>query len=377
MSRIITVTSGKGGVGKTNLSVNLALHLAEEGYRTCLFDADMGLANVDILLGLNHELNLEDVLTDKKKISEIIIRNFMGIDIVPGSSGVQRMADLKPEELNFLISALSGLDEYDFLIVDTSAGIAKSVISFCIASSEIILVVTPEPTSLTDAYSLLKVLSLNGFNGPVMVAVNQCRSIEISGAVFTKFRAAVEKYLPIKIQPAGTILADDHVSEAVRKQKPLISIFPASNAAKGIKNIGRYLLKKNRTEFNEYGQKAFWQRCFKFLSGPMQISPSKKAVEQVSKANAVQDPVPVSMKPDGGKEIAQVSSPVAPKPVMQAATPKAPTAQDMRHDIPLILEQLAHGINNISSELGAIRGLLERGCMNSEPAFKRDMHGKL
>jgi len=376
MSRIVTVTSGKGGVGKTNLSVNLALHLAEEGYRTCLFDADMGLANVDILLGLNHELNLEDVLTDKKKISDIIIRNFMGIDIVPGSSGVQRMAELKPEELNFLISALSGLDEYDFLIVDTSAGIAKSVISFCIASSEIILVVTPEPTSLTDAYSLLKVLSLNGFNGPVMVAVNQCRSIEVSGAVFTKFRAAVEKYLPIKIQPAGTILADDHVSEAVRKQKPLISIFPASNAAKGIKNIGRYLLKKNRTEFIEYGQKAFWQRCFKFLSGPIQIFPAKKTVEQVSKTHEMQNQAPVSMKADSGKETVQVSSPAAPKPVMQAAVPKAPAQEDMHHDIPLILERLAHGINNISLELGAIRGLLERGCMNSEQALKRDMNGK-
>jgi len=377
MSRIITVTSGKGGVGKTNLSVNLALHLAEEGYRTCLFDADMGLANVDILLGLNHELSLEEVLTDKKKISEIMIRDFMGIDIVPGSSGVQRMADLKPEELNFLISALSGLDEYDFLIVDTSAGIAKSVISFCIASSEIILVVTPEPTSLTDAYSLLKVLSLNGFTGPVMVAVNQCRSIEVSGAVFTKFRAAVEKYLPIKIQPAGTILADDHVSEAVKKQKPLISIFPASNAAKGIKNIGRYLLKKNRTEFNEYGQKAFWQRCFKFLSGPMQISPAKKPVEQDSKIHEIQKPAPVSMKPDSGKDVAQASSSVSPKPVIQAAAPKAPMAEAMHHDIPLILERLAHGINNISSELGAIRGLLERGYMNSEQALKRDMNGKL
>jgi flagellar biosynthesis protein FlhG len=371
MSRIITVTSGKGGVGKTNISVNLALHLAEEGYRTCLFDADMGLANVDILLGLNHDLSLEDVLTDKKKISDIIIRNFMGIDIVPGSSGVQRMADLTHEELNFLISALSGLDEYDFLIVDTSAGIAKSVISFCMASSEIILVITPEPTSLTDAYSLLKVLSLNGFNSPVMVAVNQSKSIAVSNVVFTKFRAAVEKYLNIKIQPAGTILLDDHVSEAVKNQKPLISIFPSSDAAKGIKNIGRYLLKKNRTEFNEYGQKAFWQRCFKFLSGPLQLSPPRKAVEQVSKSEEVQKPAPVSIKTDNGKESVQVPGPVAPKPVIPAAVPNAPATEALHHDIPLILEQLAHGINNISSELSAIRGLLEKSYMNSEQALKR------
>jgi flagellar biosynthesis protein FlhG len=356
MSRIVTVTSGKGGVGKTNISVNLALHLAEEGYRTCLFDADMGLANVDILLGLNHELSLEDLFTDKRKISEIIIKNFMGMDIVPGSSGVQRMADLKPDEINLLVDALSGLDEYDFLIVDTSAGIAKSVISFCMASSEIILVVTPEPTSLTDAYSLLKVLSLNGFNGSVMVAINQCKSIEVSSAVFSKFRAAVEKYLPVRVQPAGTILADEHVTEAVKKQRPLVSLFPSSNAAKGIKNIGRHLLKKDRTEFNEYGQKAFWQRCFKFLSGPLQLTPAKKTA----------GPVPAPVKPENKKETTQAPGEVMTQPIMQAAAPGPVMTGDLHRDIPITLERLTQGITNISSELSAIRGLLEKGFLNSD-----------
>jgi len=240
------------------------------------------------------------------------------------------------------------------------------------AASEIILVITPEPTSLTDAYSLLKVLSLNGFNGPVMVAVNQSKSIAISNVVFTKFRAAVEKYLPIKIQPAGTILVDDHVPEAVKNQKPLVSAFPSSDAAKGIKNIGRYLLKKHRTEFNEYGQKAFWQRCLKFLSGPLQLSPAKKTGEPVAKNDELKKPVPVSVEPVDKTETVQVSSPVAPKPAAQAAVSKEPAADDLQRDIPLILERLAHGIDNISSELGAIRGLLEKSYMNSEKALKRD-----
>jgi flagellar biosynthesis protein FlhG len=373
MSRIITVTSGKGGVGKTNISVNLALHLADEGYRTCLFDADMGLANVDILLGLNHDLSLEDVLSEKKKISEVMITDFMGIDIVPGSSGVQRMADLKPEDLNSLADALSGLEDYDFLVVDTSAGIAKSVISFCMASSEILLVVTPEPTSLTDGYSLLKMLSLNGFNGSVMVAINQCRSIEVSGAVFSKFRAVVEKYLPIKILPAGTILADDHVPEAVKKQKPFISLFPASNAAKGIKNIGRHLLKKNRTEFSEYGQEAFWAKCFKLFTSPLQLAatrPAKKTPSPEKAANKKSDPV--QLNPDKERKILQAQGSLSTQSTMPASVAAPPATEALPQDIPLILEKLTQGITNISSELSAIRGILERGSMNSGQGLSRE-----
>jgi flagellar biosynthesis protein FlhG len=373
MSRIITVTSGKGGVGKTNISVNLALYLAEEGYRTCLFDADMGLANVDILLGLNHDLSLEDVISERKKINEIMIHDFMGIDIVPGSSGVQRMADLQPEDLNFLVTALSGLENYDFLIVDTSAGIAKSVISFCLASSEILLVVTPEPTSLTDGYSLLKILSLNGFNGTVMIAINQCRSIEISGAVFTKFKAAVEKYLPIKILPAGTILADDHVPEAVKKQKPFISLFPASTAAKGIKNIGRHLLKKNRTEFNEYGQKAFWAKCFKLFTSPLQLSAARRTAKKTPapEKTANKKLETVQLNPDKGKEILQTRGELVAQSTIPAA-PVSPATEALRQDLPLILEKLTQGITNISSELSAIREILERGSMNPGQGLRRE-----
>lgn len=373
MSRIITVTSGKGGVGKTNISVNLALYLADEGYRTCLFDADMGLANVDIILGLYPELSLEDVILEKKGISEIIIKDFMGIDIVPGSSGIQRMADPKPEELDFMITALSELENYDFLIVDTSAGISKNVISFCMASSEIILVVTPEPTSLTDGYSLLKVLSLNGFNGSVMVAVNQCRSIEVSGLVFSKFKAAVQKYLPLKIMPAGTILSDNHVSEAVKKQKPFLSLFPSSNASKGIKNIGRYLIKKDRSEFNEYGLKAFWGRCFKLFTGPLQLA-APRVVKEKQAASTVVTGRPESLHAgsDKGKGLTQRFDESTSQPKQQAVNQESITAEAPLYDIPGILEKLALGISNISSELSAIRGIMEKSHMASGHDSKRN-----
>jgi len=375
MSRIITVTSGKGGVGKTNISVNLALYLADEGYRTCLFDADMGLANIDILLGLYPELTLEDVILEKKRISEIIIKDYMGIDIVPGSSGIQMMADPGPEDLDSLTKALSELEGYDFLLIDTSAGISKNVVSFCMASSEIILVVTPEPTSLTDAYSLLKILSLNGFNSPVMIAVNQCRNIEVSGVVFAKFKAAVEKYLPLKILPVGTILADDHVSDAVKKQKPFISLFPNSDAAKGVKNIGRHLIKRDKAEFNEYGLNAFWSRCFRLFSGPLQLTASRVTKDDPVQVKVITErPGLAQGKADQEKDL-PLRSPAEPL----SHHPKEPGANQegmdkgiAPRDLTIILDKLSQGISTISSELGAIRRIMERGYRNSGQELKRD-----
>jgi flagellar biosynthesis protein FlhG len=132
MARIITVTSGKGGVGKTNISANLALHLAELGYNTCLFDADLGLANINILLKIYPEHNLKDVILYQKDIKEILIENYEGIDIIPGSSGVEEMANLTPDQIVKLIKQFSKLDAYDYFIIDTAAGISKDVISFAL-----------------------------------------------------------------------------------------------------------------------------------------------------------------------------------------------------------------------------------------------------
>jgi flagellar biosynthesis protein FlhG len=334
----------------------------------------MGLANVDILLGLYPEYSLEDVILGGKRIGDIIIKDYMGIDIVPGSSGIQRLADPSPEEIEFLIKALSELEGYDFLIFDTSAGISKNVVSFCMASSEIILVVTPEPTSLTDAYALLKILSLNGFNDSVMVAVNQCKDIQVAGVIFTKFKAAVEKFLPLKILPVGTIIRDDHISEAVKMQKPFLSIFPRSDAAKGIKNIGRRLLNRDKAEFNEYGLKTFWSRCFRLFNGPLQLTASR-----VTKDAPVQGKV-ITEGPGlpRGKALNEKADPLmtpAEQPANPKATGEAPEGEEKgiaHQDLPIILDKLSQGISTISSELGAIRRIMERGYMNSGQGLKRD-----
>lgn len=358
MPRIITVTSGKGGVGKTNISVNTALYLVEQGYSTCLFDADMGLANVDILLGYYPEFTLEDVLLQKKSINDIIIKIPSGLDIIPGSSGVKMLADLDQGQMENIIKSLSGVGEYDFIIFDTSAGISKNVISFCVTSPEIILVITPEPTSITDAYALLKILSLNRIDSTVMIAVNQCMSMEVASKLYSKFKEVVQKNLNIDIFPLGTIPLDPYVSKAVKQQEALISTFPKSDAAKGIKNIGRYLIRKGATALNNYELNDFWRQCLKRMNGELVLKnnrnkdkraspPEELSLEQKKKLRNLEME---SCESSGKTEIVE--------PEVGGESPVKNEQIDTKHVFKM-LEGLVEGISTISSELGAIRKMME------------------
>ena len=359
MSRIITVTSGKGGVGKTNISVNTALYLASQGYRTCLFDADMGLANVDILLGYYPEFTLEDVLLKKKTIKDVIIETPSGLDIIPGSSGVKMLADPEPDQMEYIIDSLSELDEYDFFIFDTSAGISKNVISFCLSSPEIVLVITPEPTSITDAYALLKILCLNNVDSTVMIAINQCMSMEVANKLYSKFKEVVQKNLNMEIFPLGTIPLDPHVSKAVKQQEPLISVFPNSDAAKGIKNIARYLISKGTTEINHYELSDFWQKCIERLNGDLVLS--------YDKTRRKAEPAPEKLSLEEKKKLREqnanppVKEEKAETPVQEKPIDKIPVQQDQidTRNVYTMLEGLVKGLSAISSELGAIRKMME------------------
>ena len=359
MSRIITVTSGKGGVGKTNISVNMALYLSSMGYSTCLFDADMGLANVDILLGYYPEYTLEDVLLNKRNLKDIIIKAPSGLDIIPGSSGVKMLADPNPDKMNYLISSLKELEEYDYFIFDTSAGISINVVSFCLSSPEIVLVITPEPTSITDAYALLKILCLNKINNTVMIAINQCMNMEVANKLYSKFNEVVKKNLKIEISPLGTIPLDPHVSKAVKEQKPLISLFPNCGAAKGIKNITRYLISKGAAELNNYELSEFWRKCFEQLNndlvlsrntlikspdsatGELSLEQKKKLREQSIELPAKKELIKAPVQEDSIEEIPQKSEQIDRKYLLK------------------MMESLVEGMSTISSELGAIRKIME------------------
>lgn len=279
LTRIITLTSGKGGVGKTNISVNLALQLATSGYRTCLFDADLGLANINILLGLSPEYSLEDVIFDHRSIQDILIRDFNGIDIIPGSSGVEKMANLKDEQVDCLTHSFSDLEDYDFFLFDTSAGVSRNIIAFCMTSPEVILILTPEPTSMTDAYALLKILTLNRFEGSVRIIVNQCKNTMNATAIYTKFKTVVKHYLNVDVTLLGIVVKDQKVVEAVKNQRAFMLLYPDSNASKCIKHIAKSLLKNHPENFETPGMVPFWTKCLQIMKRPLQLTSSNKETQ--------------------------------------------------------------------------------------------------
>ena len=264
MARIITITSGKGGVGKTSISLNLSLALAAEGFKVCLFDADLGLANVNILTGLYPQKDLESVISGRTGLTDILIRDYQGIDIIPGSSGVERLADLTQVETGTLISAFLDLEAYDFFIFDTSAGISSQVLAFCMASHEIVLVVTTEPTSLTDAYSMLKVLSKHGYDRPVKVLVNQVAAGKAAQKAYARLKQTVTRFLPARIEPLGIVASDKNVRASVIAQTPFFLLFPDTVASKCMAAIAEKLI-KHHGKAGDIPLELFWDNCLSFL----------------------------------------------------------------------------------------------------------------
>lgn len=390
MTRTITITSGKGGVGKTNISVNVALHLASLGYRTCLFDADLGLANINILLRLSPEYSLEDVIFDRRRLQDIIIRNYKGIDIIPGSSGVEKMANLESDQVDHLIRSFSELDGYDFLLFDTSAGVSRNVLAFCLASSEVVMIVTPDPTSLTDAYALLKILTLNGFSSKAKIVVNQCKSIPIAKLIYNKFKAAVQKHLHTDVMPLGVVIQDQKVVEAIKAQQALILLYPESNASKGIKQIAKNLLEHPQEDLETVGIISFWTKCLSLIKSPLNLAGPKKAKKEIESQSATEHPlkrapqltqgtkqknVPAesedrekavqSLEKPSQKESTQPQTPQEQDATVKTPEPSKPAnIAHAEQDIALLMSKLIDSVSSVSQELQLIREAMEEGGRN-------------
>jgi flagellar biosynthesis protein FlhG len=276
MNRTITITSGKVGIGKTNICLNLALLLSKLGYRICVFDADIGLPNINTFLGLQPVYNLKDAILDGLNLKDLIIKDYEGIDIFPGSSGVEDMTNIEVDRMRLIRSFSETahhdfLLHYDFLLVDMPAGVSKTVVSFCLASSEIIVVLDPEHTSLTKAYTLLKTLSSNGYKGIVWVVVNQCPTSHIAKLVYKRFKSIVAKNLKIDVLPLGLIYQDSKMIQAVKQQKIFVSLYPKTNASKCLQKIAERLVAKSRNHLQGFDVVKFWRGCIELISGPLNI----------------------------------------------------------------------------------------------------------
>ncbi len=265
MTRVITVTSGKGGVGKTSISLNLAISMALKGFRVAVFDADLGLANINILTGIYPEKHLIDVIEGRCRFEDIIIKDYQGIDIIPGSTGIGKLADLDARHANELIRSFLFLKSYDYIFFDTSAGISAQVISFCMASNEIYLIITGQPTSVTDAYSMLKIFSENQYENPVNVILNQIDSAEEARHIYIRLARTVKNFLSVTIKPAGVIPVDKQVGMAVNAQIPFVMLFPDSNASKCIHTMAKKIVMAHHGK--DVSVATFWDRCFSFYHG--------------------------------------------------------------------------------------------------------------
>lgn len=246
-ARVITVTSGKGGVGKTSTAVNLAIQLSRLGKRVVIFDADFGLANIEVMIGIRPLYNLADLMFHGKELSDIIVDGIENVRFISGGSGIQELTRLSREQLIYLTHTLRELDNIvDIIIIDTSAGISDSVIDFVTASTEVLLIATPEPTSITDAYALLKTLNRNDSfssdNTVIKLLANRITSESEGNEIKEKLSVVSKKFLNIDLGYIGSIPNDPNVSKSIILQKPVSVLYPGSSATKAFEELAEKLI---------------------------------------------------------------------------------------------------------------------------------------
>ncbi|MBW2609908.1 MAG: MinD/ParA family protein [Deltaproteobacteria bacterium] len=263
--RVISVTSGKGGVGKTNVVANLAHAFQKMQKRTLVLDADLGLANMDIMLGLNPRYTIDHVLKGEKTLDEIIIKAPGGFKLLPAASGIQELTDLDSSQRLFFLNELDSLhDLFDVILIDTGAGISSNVMYFNFAAMERVVVVTNEPTSLTDSYALIKVLSNKYQQKRFKVLVNSVRSAVEAERIFRTLSTVADKYLNSpSLDYIGWIPYDKKIPKAIRKQKTVLDIHPDTPASKSFMTLANRMLSSNKDEIFDGDIKFFWRRLIK------------------------------------------------------------------------------------------------------------------
>jgi len=262
--RVLAVTSGKGGVGKTNISTNLALCLAASKKRVLLLDADISLGNLDLVMNVRSKYNISHVLSGYKRLEDIIQAGPQGLRIICGASGLDQLADISEYEQHRLLEHLSGLqNDTDVILVDTAAGIASSVVSFCMAADQVLVVTTPEAAAMTDAYGMIKVLVRKRYSGPISVVVNMAHSIAEGKRTYQRLADVTGRFLQANLYYAGTLLKDERLCRAVRARTPVVLLYPDSQITSSFTALAARL---GGLEWDKNGQNRFFRRVIRWLS---------------------------------------------------------------------------------------------------------------
>jgi flagellar biosynthesis protein FlhG len=259
-TRVIAISSGKGGVGKTNIVANLGISLSQLGKKVMIFDADLGLGNLDILLGLTPKYNFSHVALGEKTLSEIIVEGPCNIKILPASSGIQEMASLSKAQTADLLSELYAvIDPIDILLIDTAAGISSNVMYFNAIAQEVLVAVSPEPTSITDAYALMKILSIRYGVKQFKLVVNMVSDIQEAHEVYRQLKLVAERFLDIAIEYIGHVSYDKNVTRGVRQQKAVCDLYPDTQASRCFNSLAVKLCQSPLAGSPPKNTRLFWQ----------------------------------------------------------------------------------------------------------------------
>ncbi|MDR2028310.1 MAG: MinD/ParA family protein [Treponema sp.] len=254
-TRIITITSGKGGVGKTNVSVNMALAYARLGKKVVVMDADLGLANVNVMLNMIPKWNLYHVIRKQKTMKEILVETDYGISIVAGASGFSKIANLTEDERQNFIDELDTLSSADIIIIDTSAGVSSNVLDFIAAADDAVIITTPEPTAITDAYGIIKIIAteIDSLNMGLKLVVNRVKSVAEAKKVADRMTNIAGQFLNLKVDYLGFIYDDSVVSQAVLRQRPFMVIDPRCKASQCVQHIVGRMERSDTKESGGFG----------------------------------------------------------------------------------------------------------------------------
>ena len=261
---VLAVTSGKGGVGKTNIAANVAVCLAATNKRVLLLDADMSLGNLDLVMDIRSKYNISHMISGRKSMEEIIQAGPKGVRIICGASGLDRLADISEGDQNRVLQHLCRLqDQADTIVIDTAAGISRSVVGFCLAADRVLVVTTPEATAMADSYGMIKVLVRKGYGGPISLVVNMALSAEEGKQTYQRMANVAQRFLQTNLYYAGTLLKDERLCAAVRSRTPVVLAYPRSQISMSLAAVAARL---SGTKRCANADDSFFKRVIRWLN---------------------------------------------------------------------------------------------------------------